>query len=335
MKRRVMLAGQRLLGATGVGELYARCKRPDQAIVLMYHSVCDDARASWIAPRNRMATDLFEQQLARLARSGRVVSISQLADAAMGKPLNPGSIVLTFDDGYLDNLDVIAPLLDRYKLPAVLYLATAYVADAAPQWADVVHAAIEHRNNDQLSMPGLGDWNLSDSKQRDAANYLIGRMLILMDRSQRAGVLGAIAEQLDSPPCEMKLTMSFDDVRRIADQYPSFELGVHTADHLDLSAQPIDAAIAEIRRSMEMFRNELGRDAVHFSFPYSRSTQELIDRLDGTGLQTAMTGEGVVSLKNFNPLDIHRLESPTSMALFRYWISGAHPMLTRTLFRRD
>lgn len=333
LKRRALLAGQRVLGASGAGDLYANHAQPNHAIVLMYHSVCHGDRASWIAPRNRMHPTVFERQLARLAKGGRVVPISRLLDDA--EPPPPGSIVLTFDDGYLDNLEVVAPLLERYALPAVLYLATGYVSDAAPQWADVVYAAIQKRTRDRLELDGIGRWDLSTESACEAVIYQVGLSLIESSRAARAEVLASIHDQLESPQCPLKLSMDFDGARQLLDRYPSFELGVHTADHLDLSSVTTDDAIDEVRRSMDDFERELGRKAQHFSYPYSRSTPELIRRLPETGLHSAMTGQGVVTLDSMDPFDLHRFESPESESLFRYWTSGAHPTLTRKLFGRS
>ena len=335
LKRKAFLAVQRALGASGIGDAYARRKKPNHAILLMYHSVCLEGAKPWVAPRNRMSIDRFERQLQRLAKSGRVVSPSRLVASIDGEPAPPGSIVLTFDDGYLDNLEIVAPLLAKYELPAVLYLATGYVADAAPQWADVIYGTIGHRRRDQLGLDGIGEWHLATEQARVSAIYAIGRAMIGGTREYREGLLEQIAEQLDAPAVPVRLTMDFDDARRCAEDYPSFELGVHSHDHLDLSAMNTDEAVKEVRRSMDVFRSELGREPEHFSFPYSRSTPDLIESLRGTGLRSAMTGEGVAPLDTLDPFDIHRLESPQSMSLFRYWSSGAHPTLTRSLFGRD
>jgi peptidoglycan/xylan/chitin deacetylase (PgdA/CDA1 family) len=65
---------------------------------------------------------LFERQLELLAGAERVLDIDQ---AVAG---GPGGVVITVDDGYRDFYDVVLPLLVRYRLPAVLYLATSLVA---------------------------------------------------------------------------------------------------------------------------------------------------------------------------------------------------------------
>lgn len=333
LRRRAFFAGQGLLGASRVGDLYGCLRGGRHAIVLMYHSICPDERERWIAPRNRISVRLFERQLRRLAETGRVIPLTRLAEAPR-RPVPGGSIVITFDDGYLDNLEVAAPLLRKYRLPATLYLATGYVANAETQWADVLYGAFRHRQRDTLTVDGIDRFDLRDGVRREYALRAIGERLTRATRQERTLLLDDIRRRLGAPPCRERLTLDFDDVRKLKARYPDIEIGVHTADHLDLGDMDADGAIAEVVRSMDDLHDETGCRAEHFSFPYSRWNGETKARLGDIGLRTAMTGRGVVPLMGLDPFDLRRLETPASMALFRYWTSGAHPSLTQAIFGR-
>src|SRR3954449_13120651 len=84
--------------------------------VLMYHKVND-------LPNNRMSmpVSLFDEQMAQLKELGYVVvDLDAVLDHYVeGKPLQPGAVLITFDDGYLDNLENAAPVLHRHGYPAV------------------------------------------------------------------------------------------------------------------------------------------------------------------------------------------------------------------------
>ena len=91
----------------------------------MYHSVAKPDAAPWIEPGNRVDPRTFERQMAYLAAERRVVSLSELVDTiADGRALAADTVCITFDDCYRDNLTVAAPILERYRLPATLFLAT-------------------------------------------------------------------------------------------------------------------------------------------------------------------------------------------------------------------
>ncbi|HWG35104.1 MAG TPA: polysaccharide deacetylase family protein [Gemmatimonadaceae bacterium] len=47
-----------------------------------------------------------------------------------------GVLAITFDDGYLDNYEVAAPILDQYGLPATFFIATRFIASTRVPWWD-------------------------------------------------------------------------------------------------------------------------------------------------------------------------------------------------------
>ena len=97
--------------------------------VLMYHKVND-------LPNNRMSmpVSLFDDQMAELDELGyTVVDLdSVLAHYVGGQPLPEGAVLITFDDGYRDNLENAAPVLKKYGYPAVQFVPIAYVGDSQP-----------------------------------------------------------------------------------------------------------------------------------------------------------------------------------------------------------
>ena len=106
----------------------------------MYHSVAPDDAARYIEPGNRVDPRSFERQMAFLAAERRVLALSELmAEIAAGRTPPAGTVCITFDDGYRDHLTVAAPILERYRLPATLFLATGLVERGENQWSDTLH----------------------------------------------------------------------------------------------------------------------------------------------------------------------------------------------------
>jgi peptidoglycan/xylan/chitin deacetylase (PgdA/CDA1 family) len=97
--------------------------------VLMYHKVND-------LPNNRMSmpVSLFDDQMAELGELGyAVVDLDAvLAHYVGSEPLPKGAVLITFDDGYRDNLENAAPVLRKYGYPAVQFVPIAYVGDPQP-----------------------------------------------------------------------------------------------------------------------------------------------------------------------------------------------------------
>lgn len=71
---------------------------------------------------------VFDAQMAELAASGRVVSLDRAVEV-LGAPTadTEDSVVITFDDGTPDVVEVAMPILERHQVPMTLYLATGSV----------------------------------------------------------------------------------------------------------------------------------------------------------------------------------------------------------------
>jgi peptidoglycan/xylan/chitin deacetylase (PgdA/CDA1 family) len=97
--------------------------------VLMYHKVNDQPENSVTVP-----VSLFDEQMAQLRELDYTpVSIDQvIAYYVDGVPLPPRGVLISFDDGYRDNLENAAPVLQRYGYPAVIFVPIGYLDGSRP-----------------------------------------------------------------------------------------------------------------------------------------------------------------------------------------------------------
>jgi peptidoglycan/xylan/chitin deacetylase (PgdA/CDA1 family) len=67
---------------------------------------------------------LFEEQMAFLVENGYRVEDSRevVRQLREGEPLNPKTVILTFDDGFEDAYTLALPVLRKYRFPATLFL---------------------------------------------------------------------------------------------------------------------------------------------------------------------------------------------------------------------
>lgn len=113
--------------ASGVGALDGEADRTLR--VLMYHKVND----MWPNPTT-VSTAIFEEQMALLGQLGYVpVSLDVVRDHyLLDTELPHRAILITFDDGYRDNLENALPVLRRHGYPAVLFVPIGYLDDGRP-----------------------------------------------------------------------------------------------------------------------------------------------------------------------------------------------------------
>jgi peptidoglycan/xylan/chitin deacetylase (PgdA/CDA1 family) len=113
--------------ATGVGAVDGLHERT--LVVLMYHKVNGvDGNTVTVPPT------AFDEQMAQVGELGyTVVPLDDVLDHYVDhRPLPERSVLITFDDGYLDNLDHAVPILQRHGYPAVLFAPIGYLGAKRP-----------------------------------------------------------------------------------------------------------------------------------------------------------------------------------------------------------
>lgn len=315
---------------SGIGRAFEIATRPSGAIILMYHSVAADDVAEFVDPPNRLSPNLFERQMAFLSEHRRVMPLSQVVEQiASGASPSPGTVCITFDDGYLDNLTIAAPILEKHNLSATLFLATGYVERSEAQWADTLYWLLKDRTSDKLSISSIGleEPNLALPARRAAARGLLHRHLLESGHhDDRARLLSEMEHQLVPARKLPRLTLNWDEVRELRRRYPFFEIGGHTRDHIDLRTHRGETACSQIIGCADDLRRELGLEPVHFSFPYARWCSETRDVVRESGWRSALgMGDGFRITVASDRFAIPRVESPRTMTELRFKTSGAYP----------
>jgi len=96
--------------------------------ILMYHHVSPAPGLVTITPQH------FVAQMAWLAKKAyHTASCADLEGFLRGRELPRRTVMITFDDGYLDNYVHAYPTLKRYGLHAVVFAVTDWIGDGAPR----------------------------------------------------------------------------------------------------------------------------------------------------------------------------------------------------------
>ncbi len=96
--------------------------------VLMYHHVSPRPGLVTCSPEN------FREQMAWLAQNGwTTLSTEAFAEALASGVLPKKCVLITFDDGYLDNWVYAYPVLQEFGLKATIFLITGWIGDGPPR----------------------------------------------------------------------------------------------------------------------------------------------------------------------------------------------------------
>jgi peptidoglycan/xylan/chitin deacetylase (PgdA/CDA1 family) len=334
--RNAMEAGLYWTGAAG---LYVKAFRARGAAILGYHSVPDASIQRWIDPRCAVPLKIFEAQMEFLARRRKVIGMSDLvARLERGESSEPGTVVITFDDGYRDTLELAAPVLERHRFPAIVYLSTGNVTRGENQWIDQLYSTFQCRTNHHLRLdgPDAAHFDLtSEDTVFEAYESIAGRLLVTSGSERKALLEQVKAElrPLERPP---RLTLNWEEVKELLRRYPRFEIGVHTREHVDLTSCAEEEARAELGSSIADVAREIEVEAEHFAYPYARSNARVRELVAAESIRSAVVGAPVSLIRRgTDRFAMPRIEVRSAMTRFRFETCGAYPDLPLALLGRS
>jgi peptidoglycan/xylan/chitin deacetylase (PgdA/CDA1 family) len=337
LKRKFLCYAQRTLYFSGLASVFQMVSvKREHAAVLMYHSVVDSKLAPYIDPDNTISVEEFESHIRFLKNKCNVISMETLVlYLNKGQPLPRKSVVITFDDGYLDNLTLAAPILEKYELPATVFICTGYVERGDSQWIDEIYSIFSFRRQHQLQINNQ-TFDLLDRGSLQHAYDTVKGLLIDADYDTRKLLLNRIKDQLNPDLLQTpRLTLNWKEVQQLKTHFPLIEIGLHTRDHLNLTALSEKEIKKEIRQCQKDYESALGSKAKYFSYPYGLHNSFIRKTTKELGLHSSLAVYPVDLVSHSsNLMSIPRLTANDSLLDMKLWMSGAFPALSIKLFGR-
>lgn len=262
-------------------------------LILLYHRIGDLPSDPYLL---NVTPEHFVEHLALLREQGRLLRLQQLTQALREGTLPHRAVVVTFDDGYIDNLYTAKPLLERYAVPATVFVTSGSIGQRREFWWDELDRL--------LLQPGwlpetlelkIGSityrWKLDDDayysevdQKRDHSWHLyqdhdptlrhslfrsLHQLLNSLSREERWQALDQLAEWagMGLTIRSTHRTFSPEEVVNLAEG-GLVEVGAHTVTHPVLSTIPISAQYREIQQSKTDLEKILGHPIVSFAYPH-------------------------------------------------------------------
>jgi peptidoglycan/xylan/chitin deacetylase (PgdA/CDA1 family) len=267
-------------------------RRPNQVRVLTYH-VIEDAQA-------------FKQQVDFLAQNCYVASMIELIDACQGHSiLPPKSVVITFDDAYLNFDECAWPILKSHSFSASMFVPTAFPGNQERIfWWDKLEYAFYHtRNSEDLQTP-VGRLPLRTNDQRTHAFKRLRKYVKSLQHRQALVFVDQICERLNCVHTPPKV-LSWEDLRRLSRE--GVTLGAHTQTHPLMNRISTQEACDEVVGSMKDLQREIGITYPIFAYPDGQYTKEVVRGVQDAGFYLAFTTQrGTNNLSNADHFRMRR-----------------------------
>jgi peptidoglycan/xylan/chitin deacetylase (PgdA/CDA1 family) len=332
--------------AAGMGALRMLESLPGRQClaVLNYHRIGDPARCQTDPGVFSATADEFEDQVRHLRSRYRLARLEDAHALIEGRAKWKGAaVLLTFDDGYLDNYQHAFPILRHYSVPAVFFLATSFTGSTRWPWWDRIawmlrqartdRIILEYPRKNSLSIPELG---LAETLRQVLRVYK-------MPQTDPRRFFDALAEATGAEPPEdsnCRLFLDWDEAAQMA--RGGMEFGSHTHSHEILSRLSAGEQMEEVASSRRIMQDRLGLGVSTFSYPVgarSSFSEVTFRALQECGYRAAFSFYGGINLPGRTQrFDIRRIAadwgepSLTRFRLAAAGITGGH-LLGRSGFR--
>ena len=292
----------------GVLHLLQRFRLRQKAVVLMYHRVLNAEQQARTAshPGLVVGDETFARHITVLKRFFHVLTLDDLANhLAKRIPFDRSSCLITFDDGWIDNLENALPVLQEHRVPAVMFLPVNFVGRGRLFTREALtHLLVKAINISRreparrdglrphlapLGLDGLLDVADPDplpavvkavAAHRFASGPAFETAIAVL--STELGVNGARLSDLDT-------FVDWSQVDTLAEQ--GFSFGGHGADHRVLTTVPPEVVQFEVETSKKVLDAKLRRPVRAFAYPNGAWSHDVASAVKAAGYELAFTVE--------------------------------------------
>ncbi len=274
---------------------------------LMYHRVLPDEEAFAYPFRSlAMPASAFATQMAWLAEQFTVLTLREClqrmqTDGVPDKPL----VAVTFDDGYIDNATIAAPLLEAAGVRGTFYVTCDFLRTGERLWFDrmaLVHQLLprelianivaEIAPEHQPTWNGLASW-MQFAKSIEAA--------------ERAALLERFGHEVDfAANRETHAPMSLEQLRAL--HAAGHEIGSHTLSHPLLPACTDEELRRELEESKRELESWLVADVDGIAYPNGDCDARVSQAARAAGYGYGCTTSPGINVPAADPMHLTRLD---------------------------
>ncbi|WP_044913069.1 polysaccharide deacetylase family protein [Butyrivibrio sp. WCE2006] len=254
--------------------------------VLYYHRVNYLKSDIW---KLSITPERFEEHIRYLVNNYDLISITDIT-----KGVTEPSVAVTFDDGYADNLYYALPILEKYNVPATIFVSTGNIDTKKEFWWDT----LEHIICNSTILPDAIEWkgkkyitNSVESKLNTC--FEMHPILKGMTHVERENELKWMAEKYDvkSVRYDENRILSKEELRELS-KSKYINIGAHTITHSCLKNESEHEQVNEIVESKKKLEEIIGKRVTCFSFPFGGENDfsyKTISILKNSGIDMAFT----------------------------------------------
>jgi peptidoglycan/xylan/chitin deacetylase (PgdA/CDA1 family) len=298
-------------------------------LILMYHRIAEDDLDPWhlcVSPQN------FAAHMELLRRTRQPMRLDDLTrELELGR-CPRRAVVVTFDDGYRDNLLAALPVLEAFDVSATVFCTAGVVGGEQAFWWDQLaglllgpdplpptlaldvgghrqctglHAAARYDAADRAADRSRPDDAAPASARLRFYRQVWGWLRALAE-SDRAHALLQIAQWSSAAGADVPRPLSREQAKALAAS-PLIEIGAHSVTHAALSTLSPAAQRAEIGHSKAQLEALVGRPVVSFAYPFGDQGADTAALVREAGFRSSCTTEAGAVRARTDPFQLPRI----------------------------
>jgi len=284
-----------------------------RAGILVYHRVAEtsfDPYGLAVSPGH------FLQHLRYLKQHYHIVSVEELLEQWSCRSYRDGTVAITFDDGYADNLRTAYPIAKQCEVPITVFVTIQPILRNALFWWDELALYI-FQQPVPASLSVVSDSgercsvHIATVAERRAACEQLHAFLKHMSEDARQRIVATPRFELISDDGKLMVgqPLTMAELKEFAG-LPSVSIGAHTMTHPVLRTLSIESQSKEMVSSKRILEELVGESISIVAYPFgksgdiSRDTKRLAAK---AGYRAAFTTTGKPVLPSSDPYSLPRL----------------------------
>lgn len=243
-------------------------KTDNRLRVLTYHRIANPELVYPSDPRLVSATpEMFGRQMKWLAKHYHVIDMPLAVEAIIsGVPLPRRAVLITFDDAYPDFLEHAWPVLRTLKLPATLFVPTAFPdQQGSGFWWDRLYAATLTSTEPEITDMQLGRLSLHTRQDREHSARIMQNHVKSLQHTEAMIWVDDVCRRLASQEVVIPATLGWEELKLLSEE--GVTIGSHSRTHPLMTRISNEQVREEISGSQQEIENKLGKKLPIICYP--------------------------------------------------------------------
>ncbi len=281
-------------------------------VILMYHSIQEHSPKHDVFGL-RVSLRNFSNQIEFISHERTPLPLDEFVNLMESGTLPFDAAAVTFDDGYADNLLIAKPVLDRYSVPATLFLATGLIGESEFWWDRLERMILEsatpiHEIGILLDNSGFALDSDAGLLHRGAFFTILHKKLLNAPTQVREGVIDHLANKIQPRASDdIRRPLTEAEVRSLANDGLT-SIGAHTVTHPWLPNLNPSELMSELSESKRVCEDLFGRPSCSFAYPFGAYDDDTREAVKAAGFTLACATIASPMLESSNRFALPRIQ---------------------------